>query len=61
MIECYDIGGTWTRAAVFDEEGTIIARKKQSSNKDIEAVVRELHKKLAVKSERISIAVPGPV
>src|SRR3989338_8095221 len=61
MIECYDIGGTWTRAAVFDEEGTIIARKKQSSNKYIEAVVRELHKKLAVKSERISIAVPGPV
>jgi len=61
MIECYDVGGTWTRAAVFDEDGTIIKKEKRSSTNDIEFLVRDLHSRLNVKAEKISIAVPGPV
>ena len=61
-IECYDVGGTWIRGAVFNENGKILKKIKKRTIEDFCSQIKQMHKDLASKSSsKISIAVPGPV
>nr|MBI4157186.1 ROK family protein [Candidatus Woesearchaeota archaeon] len=61
-IECYDIGGTWIRGAIFNENRKIVKKIKKEVVKDFCSQIKQIHKDLSSKSSsKISIAVPGPV
>jgi len=60
-IEAYDLGGTWLRSAII-EDGRIISKRKENTEKDFCAQIKRISGSFnKYESQKISLAVPGPV
>ena len=65
LIEVYDVGGTWVRAALADRKDNVIfyEKIKEPTEKDFCSQIRKLSSQLRKKGtpDCVSVIVPGPV